>query len=297
MILIETHIVSKAPERIRFVDYLIGVFALTPTKNAVKKAMKRKELYHNGKLAASGTFIKENDKIEIFDVENRPPKHFEMDVEILFEDDFIAIVNKPAGLVVNGNQFQTLENAMVDILKVSKDSDAFKWSKPVHRLDAATSGLVILAKTLKSHRLVSLMFENKEIEKTYTAILVGTPIEDNGILNSPIKDQVAESHYKVIKSILSLRNDTLSLVELSPKTGRTHQLRIHCAEMGNAIVGDILYGKEGEILLHKGLFLHATKLNFVHPITSEPICIDTGIPYKFTSFLDREVRRWAKFKG
>mgnify|MGYP005724867117 CR=1 FL=1 len=297
MLLIDSHIVPFEETPIRFVDYAIGIFALTPTKNAVKKAIKRKELYLNGLLAEGGRFVKENDKIELFDLENRSPKHFELDIDILYEDDYLALVNKPSGLLVNGNQFQTLENALVDVLTKSNQADAFGWSKPVHRLDGPTSGLVVFAKTLKAHHLLSKLFEEKKIEKTYTAIVVGTPSERKGVLLSSIQDKHAETHYEVIESFASLRNNSLTHLELRPKTGRTHQLRIHCKTLGHPIVGDKMYGEPGQVLLHKGLFLHAQKLNFTHPFLHQEIKIDTGVPYKFLSFIEREKRRWKKFKG
>ena len=105
------------------------------------------------------------------------------------------------------------------------------------------------------------------------------------------------SYYKTIKTVKSLKSKNLSLVELSPKTGRTHQLRIHMSSIGFPILGDKLYGKEGNVLEGKGLFLCALELVLKHPVTRDPLTVKTEIPYKFNSLLDREAKRWLKYNG
>ena len=293
---LDQHIVNENTELIRFVDYVIGVFPQLMTKNAVKKAIKRNELLLNNDIATTGHWMKLNDVIKLVDNENRVLKPFPLAIEIIFEDDYLIVVNKPSGLVVSGNQFRTLENAMVGKIIQSTQKDALKWAKPVHRLDAATSGLLIMSKTATAHRILAKQFENRKIDKTYHAIVMGVFDHAEGEILSPIKNQKSETHYSILKKVLSLRSESVSLVKLKPKTGRTHQLRIHCSETGNPIVGDVLYGEEGNILLHKGLFLAATNLIFNHPIFDELLQINMDIPHKFISLLEREERRWEKFK-
>lgn len=295
MIQIDKHIVFKLPTKIRLVDYVIGVFPQLMTKNAVKKALKRNELLLNDQLATSGHWMVVGDELTLVDNENRIPKPFPLEVPVVFEDDYFLVVNKPSGLVVSGNIFRTLENAMVGKVQPSKQKDAFKWAKPVHRLDSATSGLIILSKTARFHREMAKLFEQRLVKKTYHAIVTGVLEEESGIFSAPIKEQVASTEFQVLNTVPSLRSENLSLLKLHPKTGRTHQIRIHCAEKNHPIVGDVLYGEEGNTLLHKGLFLASTGLEFTHPIEKTPVQVENPIPHKFESLLEREERRWKKF--
>ncbi len=291
VITIEKHKVEVVEAQIRFIDYAIGLFPQIATRNAVKKAIKRNELLHNGLVAETGRYVEIEDEIELVDLEHKSPKYFDLEIEVVYEDDYFVIVNKPPGLVVSGNQFQTLESALVDRIEISNQPDALKWAKAVHRLDAATRGLVILAKSMQAHRALAKLFEERKIKKTYHAVVVGTPEEKSGIISELIDDQTAETEIEVIKSINSHRNESLSLLRLFPKTGRTHQLRKHCAFIGHPIVGDVLYGVEGRTLLHKGLFLAATSLEFNHPVTQEVLNISLPIPKKFEKYLAKEESR------
>lgn len=295
MIVVETHTVPEVTIPIRLVDYCIGIFAQTPTKNAVKKAMKRQELMYNSTLATTGAWVKENDIIQLVDPQLKLPKAFPLAIEIIHEEDAFAIVFKPAGLVINGNQFRTLENALIDQLSKSNAADALKWGRPVHRLDSATSGLVIIAKTLEAHRKFGDLFSSREIKKEYHAIVQGKP--QNQIITTEIDGKSAESKLTVLSSVQSLRNEFLSHILLEPKTGRTHQLRIHCAEIHHPIVGDQLYGESGNVMKHKGLFLAATSLEFNHPLTNKPMKISASVPAKFEALMKREERRFRENKS
>jgi len=296
VILIDTHTIQKLDSQQRFIDYAIGIFLQLTTRNAVKKAIKRGELMVNGVPATTGIWMSVGNRIDYVDVGNKRPKAYTLPINIIYEDDYLAVVEKPAGIVVSGNQFRTLENALVDQLTISTQADALKWAKPVHRLDAATSGLVIFSKTAGVHTQLAKLFEHRKIKKSYRAIVVGEITEDH-VLNETIQDQEAVSELTFIRSVPSLRNGKVSLVELFPRTGRTHQLRIHCSSFGHPIVGDKLYGEEGNTLLHKGLFLVAIKLIFVHPILKTELEIGIDQPAKFEALLNREERRWKKYKA
>lgn len=296
MIVKEEYIVQEENLNIRFVDYCIDLFPQITTKNAVKKAIKRKEIIHNGKEASTGAYIRKGDTIQLIDRDILPPKEFILPIDIVYEDEYLVVVNKPSGIVVSGNQYQTLENAMVNQISISNEKDALKWAKPVHRLDSATSGLLLMSKTMSAHRKLGKMFEEKLIEKEYHALVMGEPEKNSGKLEIPIDEKKSVSNYKVLKTVNSLRSEKISLLKLIPETGRTHQLRIHCAAMGNPIVGDVLYGEKGNTLLHKGLFLAATKLKLNHPILENLVEFRIEIPNKFISLLEREERRFEKFK-
>lgn len=294
MIILESHTVSEAISNVRLVDYCIGLFPQLPTRNAVKKAMKREEIVLNKEVGRTGLWVKQFDVIEFVDPRKKLPKPFPLKIDVVHEEDSFAVVLKPAGLVVSGNLHRTLENALIDQLQKSEAPDAIKWARPVHRLDGATSGLVILAKTLSAHHHFGKLFAERTIKKEYHAIVQGVP--DNQTISISVDGKQAESVLTRISSVPSLQNEQLSLVKLEPKTGRTHQLRIHCAEIGHPIVGDQLYGEQGSIMKHKGLFLAATSLTFDHPVTSEMVTISAPIPAKFNALLDREARRYDRLK-
>lgn len=292
---IDSHTVEEIASSIRFVDYAIGIFAELPTKNAVKKAIKRERLWINGKLAQTGNWVKVNDQIELHEGIRRKPQPYWLKIEIVHEDDHLVVVHKPAGLPVNGNRFKTLENCLVDQTQPSTKPDALEWALPVHRLDSPTSGLVIFAKTQAARRAFDEMLQRRQITKTYHAVVQGKPNSQE--IQLDIEKKKAHSSLEVIKSVPSLQNEWISLVKLEPKTGRTHQLRFHCASIGHPIVGDKTYGLEGNILKHKGLFLCATGLSFIHPISNQQLNLKLDIPEKFNSYLNREEKRWNKFRN
>jgi RluA family pseudouridine synthase len=297
MILIREHIVTKIEETIRFIDYSIEIFKdLIPSNKGIKKAIKRGELLLNEKITESGRYIKKGDKIQLFSIDSGIPKSYDLKLEIVYEDEFLAIINKPAGINVSGNMYRTIVNSLPYNLTKSNQSDALSWFRPIHRLDNQTSGLLIIAKTQKSMILLGKMLENKKIQKIYEAIVIGKTKKE-GIINKVIDGKEAITEYNLIKTVKSLRNDNLSLLKLSPRTGRTHQLRIHLSEMSFPILGDKLYGKEGEILKHKGLFLSAVRLIFKHPITEKKLELKIGTPYKFISLLEREQKRFNNYNN
>lgn len=293
MIVLESHTVNEPQSNTRLVDYCIGLFPQLPTRNAVKKAMKRDELLLNEVIGTTGMWVKQNDIIELVDPRKRLPKPFPLAINVVHEEDGFAVVFKPAGLVVSGNLHRTLENALIDQLTPSKAADGLKWARPVHRLDGPTSGLVILAKTLSAHHHFGKQFEERTIKKEYHAVVQGCP--ENQLISFPVDGKQAQSKLAVLSTVPSLQNEHISLVKLEPKTGRTHQLRIHCAEIGHPMVGDQLYGESGNVMKHKGLFLAATSLAFEHPETGDLVTISVPIPVKFQALLEREERRFKRF--
>ena len=294
MPVLNTHIVPNEIEEIRLYDYVQQIFPTIPSRKAVKKAITREEILVDGNKSSTGHWVKAGQKIELLESNANPPKEYQLDLEVVYEDEFLAIINKPAGISVSGNQFRTIQNALIGNINLSKEEDALRWPKPVHRLDGPTSGLLIIAKTAKALVKLGQQFEQKQIQKKYVAIVMGeTP--KIGIVDADIDGLKSFSEYQTLKTINSLRSKQLSLVELSPKTGRTHQLRIHMSSIGFPILGDKQYGDEGNVLEGKGLFLCALELNLIHPITEEALVIKTTIPNKFNSLLEREEKRWKKF--
>lgn len=296
MNILETHLVPNETSSIRFIDYALTVFTDIPTKSAMKKAIKKSSFLIENKPIQTGTIIKAGQTIVRVDTEKVPEKFYRIDIQIVHEDEHIAIINKPAGIVVSGNSFKTIVNALPLHLSKSKEVDALNLFKPVHRLDAATSGLLIIAKTARSLALLGQMFEAKKIRKEYRAIVCGK-IDKEASITSPIDGLQAWTSYQVIRSVPSLQNDTISLVRLSPHTGRTHQLRIHMATIGNPIMGDPLYGSQAHMLKGKGLFLCAVSLSFLHPISKIELKFSIDMPPKYDALLEREKKRWEKFNS
>jgi 23S rRNA pseudouridine1911/1915/1917 synthase len=281
MQLIETHIVEKLEKPTRFQEYGVGIFNTIPTKSGIKKAIKKELIFIDGILASTSKYISGEEKIELFQSEKSSIfKRLELKLEVLFEDEYLAIIYKPAGILVSGNKFVTIANGLTQNLKKSKQSDAVK-PQPVHRLDYPTSGLLLIGKTSSAIIKLGKLFQNAEIKKTYFAITIGA-MNTVGHINFLIDEKIAQTKFEVLKTVVSERFGYLNFVKLAPKTGRKHQLRKHVAEIGNPILGDKKYFLTHKILTGKGLFLHAGILDFVHPFTNDKIAITKKLPKKFT---------------
>ena len=232
--------------------------------------------------------------IDLLETPQSQPKIFELPLEILFEDHHMAAIHKPAGFSVSGNAYKTIYNALPYNLEKSTEPDALPWPTPVHRLDNQTSGILLIAKTKTAQIALGNQFENHTIQKKYCAVVIGEVLK-NGKINSPIEDKTAETDFEVVTVVKSLRFEHLSLLNVFPKTGRTHQIRIHLASIDHPIFGDKLYVEEKLLHRGKGLFLCAKEITYHHPKTSEEINLKIEIPNKFDSLLLREQRRWLNY--
>ncbi len=201
-------------------------------------------------------------------------------LEVLFEDDYLAVVNKPAGILVSGNKFVTVANGLSQNLTYSNQADACQ-PYPIHRLDYGTTGSLLVGKTTKSIRSLSQLFADKLIQKEYYAITIGAMQQLSGTIETQEELKVLTSSFEVIESVESERFEMLNLVRLRPITGRRHQLRKHMAHIGHPILGDQDYGKEGLILNGKGMYLHAFSIRLTHPIIQKELDICAPIPKKF----------------
>lgn len=281
----KSHIAKPQSKPIRLQEYGVGIFLTLSTKSALKKALKKNLIFVDGQLATSATFIHGNEKIEF----HTPPKthankELILKLEVVFEDEYLAIIAKPAGILVSGNSFKTIDNALVQNLKPSSQSDAVQ-PRPVHRLDYATTGLLLIGKTSSSILALNKMFEYKQIAKTYIAVTIGS-MEKEGTITLAIDDKEAISDFEVIETVSSERFGYLNLVQLLPKTGRRHQLRKHLLSIGNPILGDATYFKEDLVLKGKGLYLNASSLEFLHPTTHELVSIKKAPPLKFSKLFE-----------
>ena len=295
MIIIESHKITKEQLPNRLLDFCLQNFQFIKTRSGIKKAIKKGLVKVDGEELAGGVWLLENQQIELFENQKSRHKVFEMKLEVIFEDDDIAVINKPAGIEVSGNKFKTIQNALAFNLKISEKKDKLSRPVPVHRLDFPTSGLLLCAKTHQAAVNLGKQFEQKKISKTYFAIVNGK-LEGSGKINTPLNEKEAITLFKSIKTIPSLKAGKLTLVELKPLTGRTHQLRKHLAGIGHPIVGDGVYTSGVPLLKGKGLLLAATQIALIHPITKQSIQFEIPIPHKFISLLEREVRRYKKLE-
>lgn len=208
-----------------------------------------------------------------------PSKQLIFPLKVLFEDEHLAVIYKPAGILVSGNSFKTIANALPQNILGSNLIDATK-PQPVHRLDYATTGILLVGKTSSSIRALNKLFEDDKIEKVYYAVAI-REINSGGEITEDIDEKKSHSNYKLIETVASSRFGKLNLVELNPKTGRRHQLRKHLSSIGSPILGDKEYGIENLILKGQGLYLHAYSLRFIHPFTNEQVCIKDELPPRF----------------
>lgn len=289
------HIVPKIEVNQRLSDYLPSVFAVLTTKSAVKKAIKAKLIFVDDEIATTALWVQPGQKIEFIGEGKQLPKTYNLKLEVCYEDEYMAVINKPAGIVVSGNRFKTIENTLSFNLKPSDKEDALSQARPVHRLDNDTTGLLLIAKTKSAQIVLHEQFEKKLIKKYYQAIVIGK-IEKELLVDTMIDHQTAETIFRPIDVIQSISNEFITLVEAELKTGRTHQIRIHLSSMGHPVMGDKIYGKTGRHIKGKGMFLSAVKLIFKHPINGEQIELAIKPPAKFNSFLNREKRRFEKFE-
>ncbi|PIB32274.1 RNA pseudouridine synthase [Gaetbulibacter sp. 5U11] len=280
MNLTQTHIAPKQHTRIRLQDYAVGIFKAALTKSALKKALKKQYVTVNGNIATSATYIHGGETICLTIMQDAPPrKNFVFKLDVLFEDDYLAAIHKPAGLLVNGNSFKTIANALTQNITRSTLSDVTK-PQPVHRLDFPTTGILLIGKTSSSIRALNTLFKNRAIKKTYYAVTIGV-MQPEGLITTTVDGKTSKSKYKVLQTVDSVRFKKLNLVQLEPFTGRRHQLRKHLSSIGNPILGDKDYGFENLILNGKGLYLHAYSLQFTHPFTNENLYLKDELPKRF----------------
>jgi 23S rRNA pseudouridine1911/1915/1917 synthase len=249
--------------------------------------VRQNRCFVNGEPQPAGYHLREKDRVEIaLDISAETamtPQN--LPLSILYEDAEILVVNKPAGMLVHPTKSiktGTLANALAFHLNFSAEKQTIVENQSpkiedriirpgiVHRLDKETSGLMVVAKTTRALRILSKHFERKLVEKSYLALVEGAFAENEGTINAPIgRIENEKPHWRVLETgkqaetrfrVLERRADA-ALLELEPMTGRTNQLRIHCAHIGHPIVGDAWYnGRE-----FSRLCLHAARLAFFHP--------------------------------
>ena|SRR3989338_2823817 len=299
--------------------HLAGVKPELEISRTIAQAMiERGEILLNGRVVKVGHKVNTGDKIEInleklekeslAEHDKKIPRAEKLPLNIIYEDKDLLVINKPAGMVVHpacGNYSGTLVNALLnykgfltDFNEPRATNDERRTLRPglIHRLDKDTSGIILVAKTGVALRKLSNQLKNRTIAKKYIAIAKGIISLDEGIIDLPINHdkknrmkmvvdrydgKEAVTHYKVISRN---KEKNFTVLEVIPKTGRTHQIRVHFAHIGHPILGDTLYNGPAVQGLSRQA-LHAKSIRFMHPSTNKEVEFSAKIPSDIERFL------------
>ncbi len=238
-----------------------------------------------------------------------------MDIKKIYEDDEMLVIDKPAGITVNKSETTvnqvTIQDWAESQFKIGSNStadeisDFYKRGGIVHRLDKETSGLLLIAKTEHAFIELQKQFKDRTVKKTYISLAHGKISEDTKVINVPVGrlpwnrkqfgiipgGRESKTMLKVLENVVNKKTkEQLTLVELYPQSGRTHQIRVHLKYIGHPVFSDFLYAgrktsrKDREILPR--VFLHASKISFIHPRTGEIVSVESPLPSELSSMLD-----------
>ncbi len=274
------------------------------SRAALQRLIEAGEVLVNGQPSRPAYKIRPGDLLV---VRVPPPEPTELlpepiPLDIVYEDADLIVVNKPAGLVVHpgaGNPRGTLVNALLYHCPTLSVGGAVRPGI-VHRLDKDTSGLLVVAKNDLAHQRLQQQFKRREVRKQYLALVYGALRTDSGYIQAPIgrhpvqrvkmavveKGREARTRWTVRARYVDAAGRPYTLLDVLLETGRTHQIRVHCAWLGHPLVGDTLYGPQRPALSAPRQCLHAAALSFTHPIAGTPLSFSAPLPEDFQSVLD-----------
>lgn len=267
------------------------------SRETITKMIAEEYILVNGKSIKASYKVKDNDVILIKDgfVKEMKLEATKMEIDIVYEDEYLMVINKDSGVVVHpgaGNSNDTLVNGLLYYNKTLSKGEEFRPGI-VHRLDKDTSGLMIVAKNDKAHELLADDFKNKRIHREYIALFDGVFPQEKAIIDAPIgrskqyfdKMEVCKDGKKAITNLEVIKKyKDYTLVKLVLETGRTHQIRVHLAYIGYPVHNDPVYSNKA--CTDFGQFLHSAYLKFKHPITGEVLEFNSKLPEEFQTFID-----------
>ena len=270
------------------------------SRSKITKLIKEGQILVNGTKVKAGYALRENDEIVIDYVEEEMKAEPEnLNLDIVYEDEDVIVVNKPNGMVVHpaiGNPNGTLVNGLMYHSKNLSTINGEFRPGIVHRIDADTTGLLMVAKNDNAHIKLAKQLEEKTAHRIYYAIVEGVINNETGTIDAPIgrdnrdrkkmavceeNSKHAVTHFRVIE-----RYKRATLIELKLETGRTHQIRVHMKYIGHPVVNDPVYGNRKMIFDESGQCLHAKELGFVHPVTNEFMKFDSDLPECFVNIME-----------
>lgn len=270
------------------------------SRSAIQTIIREGKVTINDRVGKSNYRLKQGDKISVTVPPLSKPQLIpeNIHIDIIYQDDDIAVINKPQGMVVHpaaGNYSGTLVNALLyHFDSLSTINSEFRPGI-VHRIDKDTSGLLVIAKNNFSHLSLAKQIQNREVVRVYHAITEDNWKEDEGTISAPIGRSLADrkkmaviedgrqavTHYRVLE-----RFGSHTYMELKLETGRTHQIRVHLSHLKRPIIGDPVYGRRKQMFNLKGQALHALKLTLTHPRTNEIMTFHAPLPEYFEKLLE-----------
>ncbi len=270
------------------------------SRSTITKMLDSDYITVNGKIEKASYKVKENDAIEIKEgfIEETDIVPVEMDINIVYEDEDIIVVNKPSGLVVHpgsGNYDNTLVNGLMHYTNTLSDINGEERPGIVHRIDKDTTGLLLIAKNNKSHAILTEYFKNHEnIKREYLALICGNFPHESATIDAPIgrdpkdRKRMTVTDVNAKEAVTNLRvvkkYKDYTLVSLILETGRTHQIRVHMNYIGYPIYNDPVYNTKK--CTEFGQYLHSYKMDFIHPITKKEMHFEAPLPSEFQDFID-----------
>lgn len=291
-------------------DLYLVARLLGPSRSVIRRWILGGHVTVDGKTQKPGYSISAGETIRVVP-QTPPPLELlpeAIPLEILFEDDALIVINKPAGLVVHpgaGNRTGTLANALLHHFKHVSKQDSIRPGI-VHRLDKDTSGIMVIAKTESAHNALAQQFKERRVSKEYLALLIGHISPRDGVIDAQIgrhprsrirfSTRTRKPRQAVTRYAVSRYLQDFSYVTVFPETGRTHQIRVHFQHVGHPIVGDETYGRKAHQRIQnpevrrmvaqlKRHFLHAGALAFQHPVTGEKREFRAALPGELARFL------------
>ncbi|MBN1976705.1 MAG: RluA family pseudouridine synthase [Anaerolineae bacterium] len=282
-------------------DKVIASHAPAVSRASAQRLIKEGAATVNGRPSKPSYQTQAGDEIVVHVPIELPDQILPEDIplDIVYEDDVLLVIDKPAGMVVHpgaGHTSGTLVNALLAHWPQLADVGGADRAGIVHRLDKDTSGLILVAKDEATHTALQRQFKRRQVSKTYLALVEDRVQHSEGVIEASVgRDKRQRKKMAVMRSGREAQTTYRAieyfaghtLLEVHPHTGRTHQVRVHLAWLGYPIVGDTVYGHRRQPLLKSRHFLHAARLRFTHPVTGEEVEFEAPLPEKLADVLDR----------